>query len=330
MIDNRFYQKNDPLKISQIANALAMDVVFKDGNDVLINGIAPLAEAQKNDLAFCISAKGLPIITNAGACLVTAQDIGKLPEGTIGLVCSSPRASFSQLANSIIQKRRGDNADDYAQNIESDTFIDRSAIIQSGAAVGKGTIIGANCVIGVGVSIGRNCEIGPNCVIECSLIGDNVRIGANSVIGKSGFGIVPGAEGLIDVPHFGRVIIQDNVSIGALCAIDKGVFGDTIIGLFSKIDNHCHIAHNVKVGTGVVMAAFAGISGSVEIGDYVMMGGRVGIGDHFKIGAGAKLAAGSAVLSDVPAGETYGGYPAKPRMKWLREIVKLAKLSDGK
>ena len=330
MIDYRFYQENGPIKLSQIAKILSLDIEFVESDDIFINSIAPLDEARPDDLAYCISAPNSEIATKAGACFLLAKDLGKLPPGVIGIVTNSPRAAFSKVASSIIRQKSVDYCRLNENQIETGAKIHKSAIIGQDAAIGENSSIGANSYLGVGVHIGRNCEIGQNCVIECSYIGDNVKIGANSIIGKAGFGVVHDAKQLIDVPHFGRVIIQDNVTIGALCTIDRGAFGDTIIGLFTKIDNHCHIAHNVKIGTGVIMAAFAGISGSVEIGDYVMMGGRVGIGDHFKIGAGAKLAAGSAVLSDVPAGETYGGYPAKPRMKWLREIVKLAKLSEAK
>lgn len=329
MIDYRFYQKKPPLKLSQIARVLALDLVFDDGGDISISGIAPLSEAQKIDIAYCDKSGENQIQTNAGACFVRQNDIDKLPKGVVGIIVANPRTSFSQIANHIVDLHPI-TADLGGGIIEDGANIHSTAIIADSASIGRGTIIGANCVIGIGVSIGRNCQIGPNCVVECSLIGDNVKIGANSVIGKAGFGVVAGANGPIDVPQFGRVIIQDNVTIGALCTVDKGAFGDTIIGLFTKIDNHCHIAHNVKIGRGVIMAAYAGISGSVEIGDFVMMGGRVGIGDHFKIGANAQIAAGSAVLSDVPNGEVFAGYPAKPRRKWMRELITIAKLAEEK
>ncbi len=329
MIDSRFYQKRPPLKLSQIAEFASIGGGIGDRDDIVINSVAPLNEATQSDIAYCEKAKNGEIITNAGACFVRQADINALPSQVAPLVVDNPRAAFSQIANYLVDIHDND-VDIQDGIIEDGAIIHEKAIIAKSASIGRGTKIGANSFIGIGVSIGRNCVIGPNCVIDCALIGDNVKIGANSVIGKAGFGIVPSASSLLDVPHFGRVVIQDNVSIGALCTVDRGVFGDTIIGISTKIDNHCHIAHNVTVGKSVIMAAYAGISGSVQIGDYVMMGGRVGVGDHFKIGNGARLAACSVILSDVPAGETYGGYPAKPRVKWMREIVKLARLASEK
>lgn len=135
--------------------------------------------------------------------------------------------------------------------------------------------------------------------------------------------------GPVDVPHFGRAIIQDGVSIGAGVTVDRGLFGDTVVGELTKIDNLCQIAHNVTVGRGVIIAAFGGVSGSTTIGDGVMMGGRVGVADHRQIGRGAILAAGSAVMHDVPAGERWAGYPAKPMRQWLREVAWLGK-ANGK
>ena len=152
---------------------------------------------------------------------------------------------------------------------------------------------------------------------------------AGAVIGEQGFGVAGDASGPVDVPHLGRVVIQDRVTIGANSTIDRGVFDDTVLGEGAKIDNLCHVAHNVTLGRGVLIAAFGGISGSTVIGDGVTMGGRVGIGDHRTIGPGATLAGGAAVFQDVPAGEVWSGYPAKPLRKWLREAAWLSRKSAG-
>lgn len=319
------------MTLAQIAQKVGALVLADDIGAIKVSNIAPLSEAGPNDLAYCDANKGnLPIKTNAAACLIGAKDAGCLPEETAAIIVKSPRAAFAQIAPLLMTVIQSLEAGASDVRVENGAFIHPTVVIGNGAEIGAGTIIGPNCVIGAGVAIGRDCVLDANCVLQCAYIGDRVKIGAGSVIGKAGFGVVAGPSGPIDVPQFGRVIIQDDVTIGALCTIDRGAFDDTIIGLCTKIDNHCHIAHNVIIGQGVIMAAFAGISGSVEIGDYAMLGGRVGVGDHFKIGRNAKIAAGSAVLSDVPANETYGGYPAKPRLKWLREIVKLAKLSETK
>jgi UDP-3-O-[3-hydroxymyristoyl] glucosamine N-acyltransferase len=148
------------------------------------------------------------------------------------------------------------------------------------------------------------------------------------VIGEAGFGLAAGKGEATLSPHFGRVIIQNGVTIGANSCIDRGLFEDTVIGEGTHIDNLCHIGHNCRIGSHVVMAAFAGVSGSSEVGDGVQFGGRVGLKDHVRVGAGARIAAGAAVLSDVPAGETWAGYPAKPIRGWMRELAWLSRAAQ--
>jgi UDP-3-O-[3-hydroxymyristoyl] glucosamine N-acyltransferase len=203
-------------------------------------------------------------------------------------------------------------------------------VIGAGAAIGAESEIGPNAVIGPGVAIGRRCKIGARVSIAFALIGDEVSILAGAVLGEQGFGVAGDASGPIDVPHLGRVIVQDRVTLGANSTIDRGVFNDTIIGEASKIDNLCHVAHNCVLGRGVLVAAFAGISGSTIVGDGVTMGGRVGVADHRTIGAGATIAGGAAVFQDVPKGEVWSGYPAKPLRKWLREAAWLSRKAGAR
>ena len=144
-------------------------------------------------------------------------------------------------------------------------------------------------------------------------------------IGEAGFGVTGGPTGAEDIPQWGRVIIQDLVSIGANSCVDRGAFDDTIIGERTKIDNLVQIAHNVVIGRNVLMASFTGISGTTKIDDGVVMGGRVGVADHVHIGAGAKLAAASGIFRDIPAGEVWGGSPGRPLRQYLREIAWIQK-----
>ena len=136
--------------------------------------------------------------------------------------------------------------------------------------------------------------------------------------------------GPVDLPHFGRAIIEDRVTLGANSCVDRGFLDDTIVSEDAKIDNLCHIAHNVVIGRGVLIAAYGGISGSTTIGDGAILAGRVGVVDHVTIGPGAVLTAGSSVLTSVPAGEKWGGYPAKALRSWLREVAWLARAAGGR
>jgi UDP-3-O-[3-hydroxymyristoyl] glucosamine N-acyltransferase len=173
--------------------------------------------------------------------------------------------------------------------------------------------------------VGEQCSIAPSAVLGPRVvIGARVTIGAGTVIGHPGFGWALGAGGAVrPVPQLGGVVIEDDVAIGPLSTIDAGTLGPTRIRRAAKLDAHVHVGHNVDIGEGAIVAAQCGFAGSVKIGRGVLVGGQAGIADHVVVGDGARIAAKSGVIGDVPGGATVAGYPAVPRMRWLRALAKL-------
>jgi UDP-3-O-[3-hydroxymyristoyl] glucosamine N-acyltransferase len=333
MIDPRFYERLGPVA----AGRLATQCEVRGGADRPITGAAALQDARPEDVAFFqgrLAADAAPPRTAAGAIFVAPAAAEHFAAtGATLLVTAHPRAAFARALGLLVRERgfpAGAERIDPSAQIEPGVTLDPGVVIGADARIGAGAHIGPNAVIGPGVCIGRRTRIGPNVVASFALIGDDVAILGGAVIGQSGFGVAPSPTGPVDVPQIGRAIIMDRVTIGACSTVDRGAFGDTVVGEDVKIDNHCHIAHNVLVGRGVVMAGYAGISGSVRIGDFAMLGGRVGVADHRTVGAGANVAAGSGVLDDVPAGATWGGYPAKPLRRWVREGAWLSKAAAGR
>lgn len=203
-------------------------------------------------------------------------------------------------------------------------------VIGPRTTIGDGTVLYGRVTLGAEVSIGAMCVLHPGVVIydRCT-IGTQTILHSNVSIGADGFGYRPdpAGRGLIKVPHVGGVTIGHQVEIGANSCVDRGKFGQTIIGDGSKIDNLVQVGHNVRMGRACVVCGSTGIGGSVVIGDGVVIAGCVGVKDGVTIGARATISAKSGVLSDVPAGETWFGTPAGPHKDQMRAFAALRKLS---
>lgn len=329
MIDPRFYEALGPVTV----RALAPSADIGGDAERHVTGAAPADRAGPGDLCYFEGKKGAPALsTSPAACVVSSVQAHLAPKAAALILSDTPRSTFARLVPALIRPRGlavGAPSIDPSARLEEGVKLAPGVVIAAGAQIGAGSEIGPNAYIGPGVAIGRRTRVGACVSISFALIGDDVNILAGAAIGEQGFGVAGDASGPVDVPHLGRVVIQDKVTIGANSCVDRGVFDDTVIGEGAKIDNLCHVAHNCQIGRGVLMAAFAGISGSTTIEDRVTLGGRVGIGDHRHIGKGATLAGGSAVLQDVPAGAVYMGYPAKPIRQFLRETAWLGRKAAG-
>ena len=323
-VDKRFYTFLGEQSLESICSSVHAQL--NGGGDALVSGVAASHEGGAGDLIFFEgkAAAAARISPAATACFVKESQVGALPDGVIPLICDHPRWSHMGAAK-LLYAHKDWMADGDDPAIHETARVAPTAIIGAGAAIGPRTTIGPNSVIGPGVQIGHDCEIGPTSTVQCALIGNHVKLLAGARVGETGFGVLQGPDGSEDIAHWGRSIIQDYVSIGAGTCVDRGVYGDTIVGERTKIDNMVQIAHNAVVGRNCLFAGFSGVSGSSIVGDGVIMGGRVGIADHLTIGDGAILTADAGVMTDVPAGETWGGRPAKPFRQFLREVAWLQK-----
>ncbi len=328
--DARFFDTLSPLSVGDLAALTGGEVVRS--SETRFTRVAPLAVADAEAVAFLGDRKFLTALegTGAGCVFVPAEAVDAAPANAAVIVTRTPQAAWAVAALALHRAVRLEASDVAAACEDDSVVVEPGVVLGQGVRIGKGSRIGANTVLGPGVQIGRNCDIGPNVTVRFALLGDRVKIYAGARLGEAGFGAAGGASGPVDVPQLGRVIVQDGVTIGANTCIDRGAFDDTVIGENTKIDNLVMIGHNCVIGRNCLIAGHAGISGSVTVGDGVMFGGKAGVGDHIKIGDGARVAAGAGVLADIPGGETWSGYPAKPIRQFLREIVWVSKQASRK
>ena len=306
-----------------------------------VRGLASLDEAGPMHLTFFDNLKYADqlALTKAGACLVSERFEASVPSHVAVLRAAKPFRAFVELAREwhrdALRPASWFGCDaiapsaiiDPTARLEDGVIVDPLALIGADVEIGAGTVIGAGSVIGPGVRIGRDCNVGARTAIQCALIGNNVLIHPGCSIGQDGYGFIFfGPEGHLKVPQTGRVLIQNDVEIGAGTTIDRGSLRDTVIGEGTKIDNQVQIGHNVTIGRHCLLAAQIGLAGSLTIGDNVALGAKVGINNHLKIGDGAQVTAMSAVKDDIPPNGRWGGHFAKPTKQWFREIVAVERL----
>ncbi|MDB5591133.1 UDP-3-O-(3-hydroxymyristoyl)glucosamine N-acyltransferase [Enterovirga sp.] len=308
---------------------------------ISVDGVASLEEAGPRDLSYMDNARYLGALaaTRAGLCLVSARFAPKVPSGTVALVVPEPYRTYAAVLGRFHPDalRPGSvfgasgispgSSVHPSARLESGVTVDPGAVIGPGTEIGRGSVIGAGAVVGPGCRIGRDCSIGPQVSVLNALIGDRVTLHPGVRIGQDGFGYALGRGRHLKVAQIGRVVIQDDVEIGANTTVDRGATRDTVIGEGTKIDNLVQIAHNVVIGRHCIIVSQTGISGSATLEDYVVLAGQVGVVGHLRIGAGSQIAGSSNVNKDVPPGSRWGGTPAKPVREWFREMTTLKTLA---
>ncbi len=331
--EDRFYDRFGPLTVSEIAALTGAAISDSGAGDHLVHDVAPLDALAAHTLGYIENAKLLKAageIRLDGVVLFAPEELsdGIAATGATHLVHAAPRAAFAQIAGRLYRllENDGEGAVHPEAQIADSAKVSPFAVIGAGAVIGEGVRIAPYAVIGPGCRVGAGSRIGANASLRCTDLGENCNILAGAVIGEAGFGVAMSKEGAIDVPHLGRVELGDDVTIGANSTIDRGVFGATRLGDRCKIDNLCHIAHNVQVGENVLMAAFAGVSGSTRIGRNVVFGGRVGVADHITIVEDVTVGGAAAVMADITEAGVYAGAPAKPLRQHLREVAEMRRM----
>ena len=334
MADPRFFKNDGPFSLGEILNHCSIDNYELDKN-IMIDDVSYLSGASKGNISFIDDMSLINDLKSSKTefCFISKKYISYAPKSISLVICEQPRSSYAITAQkfypdisdvSMIYKT---NISKKNIDIHESSNISESSYISEGVQIGKNSIIGPNTVLGKGVQLGDNCLIHSNVTITHCLIGDNVEIFPGTRIGQDGFGFIPHTKKHLKIPQLGRVLVGNNVNIGANCTIDRGAGPDTVIGEGCFIDNLVHIAHNVCLGNGCIIAGQVGIAGSTTIGNHVMIAGQGGISGHLKIGSGSKFAVKSGVINDIPAGGTYGGFPAVPIRDWHRQTVKIKKIS---
>ncbi len=341
MTEPNFFPQSQTLTLRRVAEMSGVPVPGGFDGEAVIRAVAPVESAGPGDLAYMDNPAYAAALsaTRAAACLVSPRFAARVPPATAALVTPQPYRVFAQVLALLFPSALRPGSTFSASGISPGSFVhpaarlehgvtvDPGAVIGPYAEVGSGTVVGAHAVIGPHCRVGRDCSIGPNVTVLHAFLGNRVILHPGVRIGQDGFGFDMSPRGHLKVPQVGRVIIQDDVEIGANTTVDRGASRDTVIGEGTKIDNLVQIGHNVVIGRHCVIVAQVGISGSTSLEDFVVVGGQAGTAGHVRIGQGAQIAARSGVMTDIPAQTRWGGTPAQPIRDWHRTTVALKQLA---
>ena len=330
MVDLRFYNNKSPCNLIDIAKHIGAEL---DANiDRTLSNVAPIEDATSTDLTFLSNKKYTSMLTSsgAGACIVGGDCSGNTPQGMHLLKVPNPYYSYALALRLFYAQKVSETSDlsiHPSAKIGHNTKIGHYCVIESGVEIEDGAVIGSGVFLGQGVKIGKNARIDSGVSISYAIIGDNVVILPGAKIGQDGFGFATHQGMHYKIFHVGRVLIGNNVEIGANTTIDRGSLQDTIIEDGVMVDNLVQIAHNVHIGRGSIIVAQVGIAGSSKIGKYCALGGQVGVAGHINIADKVQISGQGGVIQDISTeGVIMGGTPAVPIRDWHRQTIMLKKL----
>jgi len=333
MTKNHFYEKKGPFPLKEIVKTIGYNGSFSNENNLEIKGFESLDRASKNDMTFLNSSKykNLSLKTKAAVC-ITSSNLSKfLPDNCIKLDVKNILFAVTQVSRMFYPKADIDYPDsnlldsNELKKLYTNVNFGKNVLIGKNVVIGSNTHVGSNSIIESGVNIGENCVIGSFVMIKNSIIKANVHIKDGARIGIKGFGFIPIKQKNLRTPQIGKVVLEEGVEIGSNCTVDRGSVTDTVIGRNTFLDNHIHVAHNVKIGEDCMIAGQVGISGSAIIGNNVMIGGQAGIAGHIKIGNNVKIGGASGVTTDLADNSKVMGYPAMPMREFARLRNKIEK-----
>jgi len=323
------------LKLKELAELLDGTLHGGDPEDE-VTGVNTLHDAGESEVSFLANMKyRSELSTSRAGAVIVDQGFSDAVNEKALIRVKDPYLSFARLQRHFhpapVAKGNRDASASIAGTavLAGDVNVGAQAVIGEGARIGAGTIIGAGCVIEDGVEIGEQCQLHSRSVVSHGcVLGNRVILQAGAVIGSDGFGYAWTGREHLKIPQTGRVVIADDVEVGANSCIDRGALGDTVIGQGVKLDNLIQIGHNVEVGALSIMASQVGISGSTRIGKGCQIGGQVGMAGHLKVGDGAQIAAKSGVIGNLDGGVSYAGFPAVPHRVWLKMSVAMNRLPE--
>jgi len=330
--DPRFFARTGPHPLEAVAAAAGAPAQPGDRQFV---GVAPLQLAGPEYVSFIDNRRYVDALaaTRAGAVIVHPDLAARVPESSVKLITDSPYVGWARVAALFHPPPPTTPGIHPSAVVAPNAAVDPSAeigplaVIGERAAIGPRSRVGAGAVVGPGVVVGADCRIGPLASLSHAVLGDRVNLLPGVRIGQEGFGFAQTERGFITVPQLGRVVLEDDVEVGANSTIDRGSTQDTVIGAGSRLDNLVMIGHNVRLGRCCVVVAQAGISGSTLLDDFVVVAAQAGLTGHLKLGKGARVGAQAGVMADVPAGADVVGSPAEPVRDFFRGVATLRKLA---